>query len=155
MLWCWWGAVVAWDKFEYRTKFFVDAIPMGERFSMLKRNPSACNKSKNCHDIVSGLCALIFPITALNLLMQLFLHLPLQDSSPRWLVKACSLQNMRRINPIIMATTHNMFLEIGSELVFVDGYLTPSVVCARTLGAAELSETGDQSKKLTLLYVAL
>jgi hypothetical protein len=64
-----WRAVIAWDKFEYRTKLFVDPIPMSERFTVLERNPGACTKLESCHEIAAEVFALIFSITTLNLLM--------------------------------------------------------------------------------------
>jgi hypothetical protein len=118
-----WGAVVARDKFEDGAKLLIDAIPMSERFSMFKRNPGACNKSESCHEIAFELYALIFSITTLNLLMSLLLYLPLQDTSSGRLIKTSGFQDVCRINPVVMATAHNMFLEIGTELKFVDGYL--------------------------------
>jgi len=69
MLWSWWRAVIAWDKFKYRTKFFVDSISMGQCFAMLKRNPSAYKKLEGDDEIGTKIYTLVFSITTLNLLM--------------------------------------------------------------------------------------
>lgn len=66
---------------------------------------------------------LIFPVTSLDLLVDVFLHVPLEDACPGRLVEAGGLQNVRRIDPIILSAAHHMFLKVRTKLVFVDGDL--------------------------------
>jgi hypothetical protein len=73
--------------------------------------------------IVAEVFTLVFSITALNLLVSVFLNFALEDTGPGRLIEACSLQDMCRIDPVIVSSAHNMFLEIGAELVLVDRYL--------------------------------
>ena len=148
-----WRAVVAWNKFENRTKLFVDPIPMGERFTMLERNPGACRKLEGGHEIAAEIHALVFSITTLNLLMQFLLHLTLQDTSPSRLIETSSFQNVCRIDPVVMATAHDMFLEVESELELVDGDLRKSEISPTM--AQDSNEVCKQGMRLTLLYVAL
>jgi hypothetical protein len=64
-----WRAVVAGDKLEYGSKLLVDTIPVSERFSVLERNPGAYSGSESCGKRASKIFALIFSVTALDLLM--------------------------------------------------------------------------------------
>ena len=57
--------------------------------------------------------------------MHIFLDLAFKDSSSRGLVEAGSLEDMRRIDPVVVATAHDMFLQICSKLVLVHWYLCP------------------------------
>lgn len=51
---------------------------------------------------------LILPVPSLNLFMGAFLNLPFQDPRPGWLVVLCHLQDVRCVDPIILATAHYM-----------------------------------------------
>lgn len=124
---------------------------MGECFTMLERNPGAYRKLEGGHEIAAEVHALVFSITTLNLLMQFLLHLTLQDTSPSRLIETSSFQNVCRIDPVVMATAHDMFLEVGSELELVDGDLRMSAISM----AQDSNEVRKQGMRLTLLYVAL
>jgi hypothetical protein len=100
---------------------------------------------------------LIFAITTLNLFMQLLLDFSLQDTGPRRFIEACSFQDMRRIDPIVMATAHYMFLEIRTKLEFIDGNLQKSATLAQDGWMQRATEHNWTQRRgiLTLLYVAL
>lgn len=66
---------------------------------------------------------LVFPVTALNLFMDVFLDLTLEDACSGRLVEAGGFQDVCRIDPFIMATAHNMLFQVGPELELVDGDL--------------------------------
>lgn len=63
---------------------------------------------------------LIFPVATLDLLVDVLLHLALEDARAGGLVKAGSLEDMCRIDPVILATAHDMFFQVGAELVLID-----------------------------------
>ena len=67
--------------------------------------------------------ALVFPISTLDFLVDVFLNLALENSSPGRLVKARSLEDMCRINPVILPPPHNMFLQVLAKLELVYRYL--------------------------------
>lgn len=64
-------------------------------------------------------CTLIFAITSLYLLVHVLLHISFQDSRTCGLIKTSSFQDVSRIDPVIMPSSHNMFLQIDSELKLV------------------------------------
>lgn len=59
---------------------------------------------------------LIFAVPSLNLLMNIFLDLTLQYPSTSRLVKARRFQNVRGIDPVIVTSSHDMFLQLISKL---------------------------------------
>lgn len=61
---------------------------------------------------------LVLSISALNLLMNIFLHLALEDSSARWLVEPSGLEDMGRIDPVIVSPSHYMLLKVRAKLEF-------------------------------------
>jgi hypothetical protein len=61
---------------------------------------------------------LIFSIATLDLLMEVFLYLALEDASARRLVKAGGLQDVCRVDPVVMAAAHYMLLKVGPKLEF-------------------------------------
>lgn len=63
---------------------------------------------------------LVLSISTLNLLVHAFLHLPLQDSGSRRLVVFGYLKDVRRIDPVVLASAHDM---VPFDRVFVDGNL--------------------------------
>lgn len=65
-------------------------------------------------------CALIFPISALNLLMHTFLNLTFQNSGSSRFVEACDFQDVGGIDPVVGSPSHDM---VGANFELVDGYL--------------------------------
>ena len=63
---------------------------------------------------------LIFPISALYFFVHTFLHFSLEDSSSSWFIVIGDLQDMRRVDPIVGPTTHDV---VSSDIVFVHGDL--------------------------------
>lgn len=51
--------------------------------------------------------------------MDILLYLTLENSCARRFVEACGLQNMCRVDPIVLSPSHNMFLEVITELIFI------------------------------------
>ena len=66
---------------------------------------------------------LIFSVSSLNLLVNVLLHITLQNAGSCGFVEACSFENVCRVDPIVMSPSHNMFLEVLAELVLVYGDL--------------------------------
>lgn len=66
---------------------------------------------------------LVFSISALNLLMDVLLNISLKDSRSSRLVEACSLQDVCRIDPVVVPPSHHMLFEICAELELVHGNL--------------------------------
>ena len=58
--------------------------------------------------------------------MDILLYFALEDSCASRLIEASSLQDMGGIDPIVLSPSHNMFLEVGAELEFIDGDSTVS-----------------------------
>lgn len=50
--------------------------------------------------------------------MNIFLYLALEDSSARWLVEPGGLEDMGRIDPVIMPPSHYMLLKVCAKLEF-------------------------------------
>ena len=66
---------------------------------------------------------LILSITSLNLLMYTFLHFSLQNSCSLRLVIVGYLEDMRSIDPIVLAASHDM---VSIDIEFKDGDLQGS-----------------------------
>jgi hypothetical protein len=80
--------------------------------------PDLCQYSKE--NIVFSRPTLVFPVAALDLLVDVLLHFTLKDSGSGGLVEASSLQDVCRIDPIIGATSHNMLLQVHAELKLIN-----------------------------------
>lgn len=91
---------------------------------------------------------LIFPVAALDLFVDILLDVALEDAGPGWLVEASGFQDVGGVDPVVLSAAHNMFFQVGSELVFVDGNLEESKLLA-------LMQAAPPRGKLTPLYVAL
>ena len=91
-------------------------------------------------------CALIFAISALDLLMHALLHLAFEDSGPCRFIEAGDLQNVRRIDPVVGPPSHDM---IASNLELIDRDLHSRV----SRSSASKNEC-DGIWMRTLLYVA-
>lgn len=63
---------------------------------------------------------LVFAIASLNLLVDILLDLSFENARSCGFVKAGSLQDVCRIDPVVMAPAHNMLLEVISKLVLVN-----------------------------------
>ena len=63
---------------------------------------------------------MVFSITALDLLMDPFLHLSFEDACPGRLVEVGNFQDMCRIDPVIGATAHDM---VPFDVKLVYGHL--------------------------------
>ena len=66
---------------------------------------------------------MVFSIATLDFLVNVFLHISFENSGSSWLVEPSSLQNMCRIDPVIMSPSHHMFFEVTTKLEFVYRYL--------------------------------
>ena len=66
------------------------------------------------------LLTLILSIPSLYLLMLSLLHLSLQDSRSRRFIESCSLQDMCRIDIVVVSAAHNMLFEIDPKLILPD-----------------------------------
>lgn len=92
---------------------------------------SGVRKSRDC---AKGKPTLVFSITTLNLLVNILLYVSFEDPSPSWLVKASSLQDVCRIDPIVLPSSHDMFLHITAKLEFVYRYLKTVATISRCPG---------------------
>lgn len=86
---------------------------------------------------------LVFPVTSLNFLMHTFLYISLQYACSRGFVEVGHLQDMRSINPIIVAPTHDMFTATGKFKNRDLFRMSVLAKCKTTIGT-----------RPTLLYVA-
>lgn len=82
------------------------------------------------HDIVRRAIAnleelqtLVFSVATLNFLVDVLLHISLENSSSSWFIETSSLQDMCRIDPVIRSPSHNMLLKLSTELKLVYGNL--------------------------------
>ena len=66
---------------------------------------------------------LIFAVTSLNLLVNVLLHLALENSCPGRLVEAGRLEDVCGIDPVVRAPAHDMFFQVDTKLEFVHGNL--------------------------------
>lgn len=96
---------------------------------------SSVRKSRNC---VRETPTLVFSITTLNLLMDILLYVSFEDPRPSWLVKAGSLQDVGRIDPIVLPSSHDMFLHVTTKLEFIYRYL----VMAATISKCHRNRVG-------------
>lgn len=62
---------------------------------------------------------LVLSVAALNLFVQLFLNLALQDSRSGRLIKPSCFKYVCRIDPIIVPPAHNMLFQVGTELELI------------------------------------
>lgn len=69
---------------------------------------------------------LVFAVSTLHFLMNPLLHLPLQDTGSRRLVEVGYFKDMRRIDPVIRATAHDM---VAFDIDFVDRHLVAVSGC--------------------------
>lgn len=72
----------------------------------------------------AGMDTLVFAVTALDLLMNPFLHLTLEDTGSRWLIEPCNFENMCRIDPVIRPPSHNT---VGTDLELIHRDLVNTV----------------------------
>ena len=99
-----------------------------------------------------SLPTLILSVATLDLLVHVLLHLTLEDAGSGGLVEAGCLQDVCRVEPVIVAAAHNMFFEVGAELELVDGNLQELV----SLRSIKQRHKGQGLLPVhTLLYVAL
>lgn len=55
--------------------------------------------------------------------MDILLDIAFQDAGTGRLVKAGGLEDVGGIDPVVLSTAHDMFFEVRSELVLVNGDL--------------------------------
>lgn len=55
--------------------------------------------------------------------MRVLLHIPLENARASGLVEASGLEDVRSVDPVVVAAAHDVFLEVGAELELVDGNL--------------------------------
>lgn len=70
---------------------------------------------------------LIFAVTALDLLVELFLNITFQNSRSGRLVKASGLEDMGCVDPVVMSPPHHMLFQICAKLEFINRYLQRAV----------------------------
>lgn len=73
--------------------------------------------------------------------MHVLLHLTLEDSRSGGLVKAGSFEDVGGINPVVLATAHDMFFQVGAELILPDGYLQEEGQASATMNKHLTKET--------------
>ena len=87
--------------------------------------------------------------------MDILLDLALEDSGAGRLVKPGGLQDMGGIDPIVLSPSHNMFLEVGAELEFIDGDSTVSgTIDARPGGGGNDSRSRFDHHENSLLSLS-
>ena len=118
-------ALVSGSKLKYGSQSLVDIVPVRKGFAVIEGNPSSCKTgsvsvmvplSSRVSRRKAHPHTLIFAVPSLNLLMNIFLDLTLQYPSTSRLVKARRFQNVRGIYPVIVTSSHNMFLQVISKL---------------------------------------
>jgi len=63
---------------------------------------------------------LVFSIAALDLLVDILLHLALEDACTGGLVEAGGLEDVCGIDPVVLATAHHMLFAVEAKLELVD-----------------------------------
>jgi hypothetical protein len=71
---------------------------------------------------------LVFAITTLDLFVFVLLDLALEYPRPCRLVEPRSLEDVCRIDPVVVPPTHDMLLEVRAELELVNRYLDKSAI---------------------------
>lgn len=100
----WRRASVAGDVVEDGAHLVEDAVALCQVAAFLERNP----------------CALVLSIAALDLLVDAFLDLALEDTGARRLVVLGYLEDVGSIDPVVCATAHDM---VAVDIALVDGDL--------------------------------
>ena len=139
----WWTAI-SWDEFENGTQDIIDAVLGRELFAVDEGDPCSCAVSINfCVGCSAGYSlTLIFAIATLHLLVDSLLDLTLENPRPRGLVVVGYLEDVRRIDPVVGAASH--------DVVRADG-----VLIDRHLLASQRESSTCPPVEHTLLYVAL
>lgn len=101
MLRRWWWTSVARYIVENGSHFVKDPIALSQMATLFEWYPGP----------------LILSISTLHLLMHAFLNFALENAGTGGFVVVGNLQNMRRIDPIVGATSHDM---VAINIAFVD-----------------------------------
>ena len=101
-------AAVTRDEVEDPGDAVENAMLLCEHTALVERDP----------------CALIFAISALDLLMDAFLYLPFEDSCSCRFIEACNFQNVSGIDPVVRSASHDM---VGGDLEFIHRHLRSHV----------------------------
>jgi hypothetical protein len=78
-----------------------------------------------------GRRTLVFPVAALDLFVVVLLDIALEDTCTGGLVEAGGFEDVGGVDPIVLSPAHDMFFQVGSELVFVDGDLAVRRLAAK------------------------
>ena len=108
---------------EDRAKAVIYTILYRKVFALWQWDPGSYTARLSAPDRLCKtwvLSTLVFSIPALHLLVDALLHFSLENSCPRGLVIIGHFQDVRRIDPVVGASAHDM---VGSDGVFVDRYL--------------------------------
>ena len=101
-------AIIARYELENGAKLVIDIVALCQSLTLFKGNPGAFEMSDiPILNFNTDEWTLIFAIATLNLLMHLLLNLALKDSCTGGLVETSGLEDMRSIDPIIVAAAHN------------------------------------------------
>lgn len=88
---------------------------------------------------------MVFPVAALDLLVDVFLDIALQNPGARRFVKTGCFENVGGIDPVVLSTAHNMFFQVRAKLVLIDGDLeTPWCLVSFAIYADTRVETDEQ-----------
>lgn len=80
---------------------------------------------------------LIFPVAALDLLVDVLLYVALQDSCSGGFVELGCFQYMCCVDPIVVSPSHDMLLQVRAKLKLVHGNLVQlSALCLGVLSTA-------------------
>ena len=127
MLWSWRWTPVAGNIVEDSGDAFDDAMLLGKLTTFTQRDP----------------CALVLPISTLDLFMDTLLHLSFKDSCSCGFVEAGDLENVCCVDPVVGSSSHDM---VTTDLQLIDWHLRSQLVSG-------WATTGEGAVR-TLLYVA-
>jgi hypothetical protein len=103
------GAIIARNELEDGAKLLIDIVALRQSLTTLKRDPGTFQMSVMLLlTIAQCILTLVFAISALNFLMDIFLDLPLEDSCARGLVEPGGFEDMCCIDPIVCSAAHDL-----------------------------------------------
>ncbi len=140
MLGCLRWASVPWYKIEDWSEGLKDFVAPSKLSAIWQRYPSPLiTVSEAVGQKSENELTLVFSVTTLDLLMNPFLNLSLQNPSSRRLVRTGDFEDMRGIDPVVRASSHYIVnLSSNSNDVLINWDLTQSV---RALTAASRTVT--------------
>lgn len=96
------------NEIKERSQLAEDAIAFCKHSSFVQRDPSTWVVMRKALEERRLKPTLILSVTPLDLFMDTFLNLSFQYPCPSGLVVVCYFENMRCVDPIILATAHDM-----------------------------------------------